>query len=150
MLRGYEVYQPIPGQFLFGDYKGSDVVLFEEFSWDRFRCNFPQLKRLLEGKSFAVDQKCNDSRVLKFDVPVVMVSQLEAYRGLKSCSSLLDVVSLRVPHRNVSDFSIFSVSPSNNRCPSARCAYAANAVGRDFDIFAVGVVSLGHILRACA
>jgi hypothetical protein len=23
-------------------------------------------------------------------------------------------------------------------------------VGRDFDIFAVGVVSLGHILRACA
>jgi hypothetical protein len=24
------------------------------------------------------------------------------------------------------------------------------AVGRDFDIFAVGVVSLGHILRACA
>jgi hypothetical protein len=30
------------------------------------------------------------------------------------------------------------------------CACAANAVGRDFDIFAVGIVSLGHILRACA
>jgi hypothetical protein len=30
-------------------------------------------------------------------------------------------------------------------CPSARCAYAANAVGKDLDIFAVGAISLNHI-----
>jgi hypothetical protein len=31
-------------------------------------------------------------------------------------------------------------------CPSARCASAANAVGKDLDIFAVGAVSLNHII----
>jgi hypothetical protein len=33
---------------------------------------------------------------------------IQAYRGLKSCSSLLDIVSLRVPLRNVRDFTLFS------------------------------------------
>jgi hypothetical protein len=74
LIRGYEVYQPVPGSFFFGDYKAADVVLFEEFNWDRFRYNFPQLKRLLEGKSFAVDQKCNDSKTVRVECPVVMVS----------------------------------------------------------------------------
>jgi hypothetical protein len=32
-----------------------------------------------------------------------------------------------------------------NTCPSARCAYAANEVGKDLDIFAIGAVSLNHI-----
>jgi hypothetical protein len=35
--------------------------------------------------------------------------------------------------------------PSNKHCPSARCAYAANAVGKDLDIFALGTISLNHI-----
>jgi hypothetical protein len=34
-----------------------------------------------------------------------------------------------------------------NHCPSARCAYAANAVVKDLDIFAIGAVSLDHILN---
>jgi hypothetical protein len=29
--------------------------------------------------------------------------------------------------------------------PSARCAYAANVVGKDLDIFALGAVSLNYI-----
>jgi hypothetical protein len=33
----------------------------------------------------------------------------------------------------------------NRHCLSARCAYAANAVGKDLDIFAIGAVSLYHI-----
>jgi hypothetical protein len=57
----------------------------------------------------------------------------------------LENVSLRVPTRHVPDFSTFSVCPSNKHCPSARCAYAVNAVGKDLDIFAIGVVSLYHI-----
>jgi hypothetical protein len=52
----------------------------------------------------------------------------------------LENVSLRVPPSHIRDFSLFGV------CPSARCAYAANAVGKDFDIFAIGAVSLSHIL----
>jgi hypothetical protein len=43
--------------FFFGDYIGADVVVFE-FSWDRFKFNIPQLKRLLEGEYFMVDVKC--------------------------------------------------------------------------------------------
>jgi hypothetical protein len=35
-------------------------------------------------------------------------------------------------------------APLNKHCPSARWSYAANAVGKDLDIFAVGAVSLYH------
>jgi hypothetical protein len=72
-------------------------------------------------------------------------SFVQAYRGLISRTSLLKNVSLRVPTRHVRDFTTFSVSPSNKHCP-ARCAYAANAVGKDLDMFASGKVSLYHIL----
>jgi hypothetical protein len=41
-------------------------------------------------------------------------------------------------------FQLFGLCPSNKHCP-ARCAYAANAVGKDLDIFALGAVSLNHI-----
>jgi hypothetical protein len=71
---------------------------------------------------------------------------VQAYRGLKSCTSLLENLSLGVPSGHVRDFSMASVSPSNKHCPSARCAYASNVVGNDLDIFAVGAVSLSHIL----
>jgi hypothetical protein len=71
---------------------------------------------------------------------------LQAYRGLKSCTSLLENVSPRVPTRHVRDFSKFSVCPSKKHSPSAECAYAANEVGKDLDIFGVGAVSFYHIL----
>jgi hypothetical protein len=71
---------------------------------------------------------------------------VQVYRGLKSCASLLENVSLRVPPSHIRDFSLFGVCPCNKHCPSARCACAANAVGKDFDIFAIGAVSLSHIL----
>jgi hypothetical protein len=58
----------------------------------------------------------------------------------------LEKASLCVPTRHVKDFSTISVCPSNKHCPSARCAYAANVVGEDLDIFAVWEVSLCHIL----
>jgi hypothetical protein len=67
---------------------------------------------------------------------------LRVYRGLKSCISLLENFSLRVPTRNDRALCVCS---SNKHCPSARCAYAANAVGKDLDIFAIGAVSLNHI-----
>jgi hypothetical protein len=58
---------------------------------------------------------------------------------------LLENVSLRVPYSRLKDSSLFGVCPSNEHCPSARCAYAANAVGKVLDIFAIGAVPLNHI-----
>jgi hypothetical protein len=52
---------------------------------------------------------------------------------------------LRVPTRNVREFSAFAVCPSDKHCPT-RCAYAANAVSKDFHIFPIGPVSLNRIL----
>jgi hypothetical protein len=72
---------------------------------------------------------------------------VQVYRGLKSCTSLLENVSLRVPPSNLRDFQLFGVCPSNKHCPSARCAYAANAVGKDLDIFALGAASLNRIFN---
>jgi hypothetical protein len=40
---------------------------------------------------------------------------------------------------------ILGTSP-NKHFPSARCAYVANAVGKDLDIFTIGAVSLNHTL----
>jgi hypothetical protein len=74
---------------------------------------------------------------------------VQAYRGLKSCTSLLENVNLPFRTRNIKDFSTLSVCPSNKHCLYARCAYAVNAVGEDLDIFAIGVVSLSHISRSC-
>jgi hypothetical protein len=45
---------------------------------------------------------------------------VKVYRGLKSCASLLENVSLRVPPSSLRDFSLFAVCPSNKPCPSAR------------------------------
>ncbi|PNF27531.1 hypothetical protein B7P43_G02896 [Cryptotermes secundus] len=67
---------------------------------------------------------------------------VQVFRRLKSCASLLENASLRVPPSNLRDFSLFGVCPSNKHCPSARCAYAANAVCKDLDIFAIGTVSV--------
>jgi hypothetical protein len=39
------------------------------------------------------------------------------YRGLKSCTSLLENFSLRVPANNLRDFQLFGVCPSNKHCP---------------------------------
>jgi hypothetical protein len=70
---------------------------------------------------------------------------VQVYLGFKSCAYLLENISLRVPPSSLRDFQLFGVCASNKHCPSARCAYAANAVGKDLDIFAVGAVSLRHI-----
>jgi hypothetical protein len=69
---------------------------------------------------------------------------VQIYRGLKSCTSLLETVSLRVPTLSVKDLT-FGVCPSNKHCP-APCVYAAKVMGKDLDIFSIAAVSLNHIL----
>jgi hypothetical protein len=46
---------------------------------------------------------------------------VQVYRDLKSCTSLSENVSLRVPPSNLREFSLFCACPSNKHCPSARC-----------------------------
>jgi hypothetical protein len=70
---------------------------------------------------------------------------IQVYRSLKSCTSLLENVSLHVPTSNLREFSLFCACPSNKQCPSARCAYAAKVADEDLDIFPLGNVSLNYI-----
>jgi hypothetical protein len=71
---------------------------------------------------------------------------VQVYHGLKSCNSVVENIRVRAPTRCIRDFAKFGVSSSNKHRSSARCACAANAVGKDLDIFAIGAVSLNHIL----
>jgi hypothetical protein len=49
----------------------------------------------------------------------------QVYRGLKSCTSPLENVSLHVPILHVRDLSTYGV------CPSARRSYAANVMAKN-------------------
>jgi hypothetical protein len=72
---------------------------------------------------------------------------VQVCRGFKSCSSLLRNISLHVPPSNLREFSLFGACPYDKHCPSAWCASAANVVGKDLDIFAIGEVSLNDIYK---
>jgi hypothetical protein len=57
------------------------------------------------------------------DWPTELSSFLvQVYRGLKSCTSLIENVSLRVPPSSLREFSLFCACPANKHCPSARWA----------------------------
>jgi hypothetical protein len=55
--------------------------------------------------------------------------------GSKSCPSTLDIISLRVPTRNLRDFSLFHVRSFYINCPSGRCITAANSICNNMDVF---------------
>lgn len=46
--------------------------------------------------------------------------------NVKCCTFVLETISIRVPTRNICNFSAFS--PFSNHCLSAKCVSAANAV----------------------
>jgi hypothetical protein len=60
--------------------------------------------------------------------------------GATLCPSVLDGVGLRVPSRNIRNFSTFSCSSTH--CPTARCVVAANSVCEFVDIFSKLYLSL--------
>jgi hypothetical protein len=53
----------------------------------------------------------------------------------------MDTVGIRVPIRQIRDFSTFNVSSALKHSPSVRCASAANDVCRFLDIFGKDIVS---------
>jgi len=52
----------------------------------------------------------------------------------KSCLSFMGIFNLRIPSRNLRDFTLFHISPSFKRRLSARGATAANSVFTDLHI----------------
>jgi hypothetical protein len=71
---------------------------------------------------------------------------IQACPVLKSCTFLIENVSLRVPPSNLREFSLFCACLSNKHCTSAWCTSAANvAMGKDLDIFALGAFSFYDI-----
>ena len=62
----------------------------------------------------------------------------------KSCPSTLDIIGLRVPTRNLRDFSLFHVSSYYKNCPSGRCVTAANSICNNMDVFRRNLL---HLIR---
>jgi hypothetical protein len=58
---------------------------------------------------------------------------INVFRGTKYCPSVLETVGIRVPTRNIRNFTMFNCS--SNHCPSARRVSAANAVCKFTDNF---------------
>jgi hypothetical protein len=65
--------------------------------------------------------------------------------GSKSCPSTLDIIGLRVPTRNLRDFSLCYVSSYYKNCPSGRCVIAANSICNNMDVFRREFVTLSEM-----
>jgi hypothetical protein len=65
------------------------------------------------------------------------------FRDVINCPSVLETVSIRVPSRNIHNFSLFCCSSSH--CPSARCVLAANIVCNSLDIFRNSKIRLKNL-----
>jgi hypothetical protein len=65
--------------------------------------------------------------------------------GSKSCPSTMDIIGLRVPTRNLRDFLLFQISSSYKKCPSGRCATAANSICNQLDVFRRQIVTLSQM-----
>ena len=55
------------------------VVLAKEFYFDTFKSHFGTLKRLMEGKRFSADVKCEDPVIVQFGGPIMFVSNEHTY-----------------------------------------------------------------------
>jgi hypothetical protein len=60
---------------------------------------------------------------------------INVFKGKINCHSIIDTVGIRVPIRQIRDFSTFNVNSALRHSPSARCASAANDICRFLDIF---------------
>jgi hypothetical protein len=69
----------------------------------------------------------------------------DAFSCLKYCSTLLETVGQRLPIRNFTDFSLFSVDFKRRKSPSVRCALEADAFVSDIDIFNVSTASVNVV-----
>jgi hypothetical protein len=55
------------------------VVLAKQFYFNTLKSNFGTLKRLMEGKRFSADVKCQDPVMVQFGGPIMFVSNKHPY-----------------------------------------------------------------------
>jgi hypothetical protein len=67
---------------------------------------------------------------------------INVFKGKINYRSIMDTISIRVPTRQIREFSTFSVSSALRHSPSARCAIVANDICRFLDIFWQNTVSV--------
>jgi hypothetical protein len=60
---------------------------------------------------------------------------ISVFKNRTECCSIMDTVSLRVPTKQIRDFSTFKVSNASRLSPSTRCVTTANSICRSLDIF---------------
>jgi hypothetical protein len=65
--------------------------------------------------------------------------------GSKFSLSTLDIIGLRVPTRNLRDFSLFYISLYYKNCPPGRCVTAANSICNHMDVFRREFVTLSKM-----
>jgi hypothetical protein len=63
---------------------------------------------------------------------------INIFKSKINCHSVMDTVGIRVPTRQIRDFSTFSVSSALRHSPSVRCASASNDICRLLDILVFG------------
>jgi hypothetical protein len=71
---------------------------------------------------------------------------INVFKGKINCPSIFDTAGIRLPTRQIREFSTFSVSSALKHSPSARCVIAANDVCRYLDIFQKKTISTLRIL----
>jgi hypothetical protein len=69
------------------------------------------------------------------------LSLINTFKSKINCHSTMDTIGIRVPTRQIRDFSTFSASSALRLSPKVRCASAANDICRLLDIFGKDIVS---------
>jgi hypothetical protein len=57
---------------------------------------------------------------------------INVFKGKINCHSIMDTVGIRMPTRQIREFSTFSVSSALRNSPSARCVIATNEILEQF------------------
>jgi len=73
------------------------------------------------------------------------INENNVFNISKYCLVVLENVGLRMPNRNLRDFSFLKVDCRRRNFPSYSCASAANAIDSDNDIFNGSSVSVNMI-----
>jgi hypothetical protein len=70
---------------------------------------------------------------------------ISVFKNRTECCSIMDTVCLRVPTKQIRDFSTFKVSNVSRLSPSTRCVTAANSICRSLDTFSKHTISIDDI-----
>jgi hypothetical protein len=93
------------------------------------KCHYDNILQKLNFRTLHIRRRHFDALFLTY-----------VFSGTKYCPFILETVGIRVPIRNIRNFTTFSCSFS--QCLSAKCVSAANAVYKSTDIFSKSCVSL--------